>query len=320
MQTINTSSPLPAATAPRSPYHLSEEQVRFFDENGYLVLRNWIPGPLLKKLQEAGKRWIDRGLDAYHEFGFAEAGKRDYRFTRRPDGRDVFWRIDFLHAKEEDASLELLGSPHVLGVAESLNGPNFFPTYESMVFKFQGDGEVVRWHQDAVQKRNYRVWNYDLYLDRSTKDSGALRVLPKSHFKKQDACEFADKYGWEHPDIITVEMEPGDVLLHDVMVYHGSPPTEGGPLRRTIYYEFRSVEWNRDAGIWADEWVDRRIKLIPHAMDKYAEAFPSEDHFHWHADPLYRPNVYASAAGDLRIVHQTDVQGSYCSATSPASN
>ena len=85
-------------------------------------------------------------------------------------------------------------------------------------------------------------------------------MLPKSHFKKQDACAFAEKYGWEHPDIITVEMEPGDVLLHDVMVYHGSPPTAGGPLRRTLYYEFRSVEWNRDAGIWSEEWVNRRIK------------------------------------------------------------
>ena len=145
-------------------------------------------------------------------------------------------------------------------------------------------------------------------------------MLPKSHFKKQDACAFAEKYGWEHPDIITVEMEPGDVLLHDVMVYHGSPPTAGGPLRRTLYYEFRSVEWNRDAGIWSEEWVNRRIKLIPYAMDKYAAAFPDADPFQWNMDPQYRPAEYASAAEDLRIVHRTDVQGSYCSATSPDSN
>ncbi|MGC9449952.1 MAG: phytanoyl-CoA dioxygenase family protein [Oceanipulchritudo sp.] len=114
----------------------------------------------------------------------------------------------------------------------------------------------------------------------------------------------AEKHGWEHPDIITVEMEPGDVLLHDVMVYHGSPPTEGGPLRRTIYYEFRSVEWNRDAGIWADEWVNRRIKLIPHAMEKYAAAFPETDPFQWNMEPQYRSHDYSSAADDLRIARE----------------
>lgn len=311
---------MPVAEPSKSRWHLTGEQVRFFDENGYLVLRNWIPQPLLKRLQDAGKRWIDGGLDAYKELGFEEAGRRDYRFTRRPGGKDVFWRIDFLHAKGEDASLELLGSPAVLAVAESLNGPNFFPTYESMVFKFPGDGEAVRWHQDAVQKRHYRVWNFDLYLDKSTKESGALRVLPKSHFDKQDACAFAEKYGWDHPDIITVEMNPGDVLLHDVMVFHGSPPTKGGPLRRTLYYEFRSFEWNQDASIWSDEWVNRRVKLIPYAMDKFAAAFPQEEPFRWNIDPKYRPHEYKSAADDLRIVHQTDVQGSYCSATSQASN
>ena len=43
----------------RSPYHLSEEQVRFFDEHGYLILRNWIPAPLLARQQRRGQR-LDR--------------------------------------------------------------------------------------------------------------------------------------------------------------------------------------------------------------------------------------------------------------------
>ena len=319
MNPLSISTPRPEARPAVKPYHLTEEQVRSFDENGYLVLRNWIPKELLKRLQDAADRWIDKGLETYRDLGVEAADKLDYRFANRPGGKHAFWRIDFLHDKGEDASLELLGSPFVLGVAESLNGPNFFPTYESMVFKFPGDGEAVRWHQDAVQKRNYRVWNYDLYLDKSKADNGALRVLPKSHLKKQDACEFEAEHGWVHPDIITVEMEPGDVLLHDVMVYHGSPRTSGGDLRRTIYYEFRSVEWNRDSGIWANEWIDRRLKLIPQTIEKYTAAFPGWMQFDWNIDPQWRPTEYASAEKDLRIVHETDVQGSYCSATSPAS-
>ncbi len=66
----------------------------------------------------------------------------------------------------------MLGAPQVLAVAESLCGRNFVPTYESMVFKQEGDGEKIRWHQDAVHPRNHRIFNYDLYLDASRKGAG----------------------------------------------------------------------------------------------------------------------------------------------------
>ena len=62
------------------------------------------------------------------------------------------WRVDYIHDKGEPASLELLGSRAVLGIAESLAGPDFVPTYESMVLKAAGDGAPVPWHQDAVHR------------------------------------------------------------------------------------------------------------------------------------------------------------------------
>ena len=34
-----------------SNYHLTPEQIAFFDENGYLILRNWVTGELLQRLQ-----------------------------------------------------------------------------------------------------------------------------------------------------------------------------------------------------------------------------------------------------------------------------
>src|SRR5579875_4108692 len=88
----------------------------------------------------------------------------DYVFAHRSQG-PVMYRVNYLHNKGQAASLELLGSPYVLAVAESLCGPNLVPTYESMVFKEENDGEAIKWHQDAVHPRKYRISNYDLYLD-----------------------------------------------------------------------------------------------------------------------------------------------------------
>ncbi len=42
-------------------YHLTAEEIAHFDEHGYVILRDRIPGPLLEKLQRASDRWIADG-------------------------------------------------------------------------------------------------------------------------------------------------------------------------------------------------------------------------------------------------------------------
>lgn len=224
------------------------------------------------------------------------------------------FRISYLHDKGQPASLELLGSPCVLGVAESLCGPNFVPTYESMVFKQEGDGEIIPWHQDAVHPRRFRIFNFDLYLDRSQAGQGALRVVPGSQKQKHDVCEVAERYGWEHPGVISVEMEPGDVLVHDVMVLHGSEQTEGNALRRTIYYEFRAAEEILAEGPWDRTWIDRRLRLVPLALKRHLQALPHRDQFTWRVAPEFYPEGDGSEEQELRVAHLVHSSGSYCSA------
>ncbi len=293
----------------RTPYHLTEEQVRFFDENGYLVLRNWIPKGLLRRLQEAGDAWIAAGADLQAGDLHAE----DYVFGQRPNGR-VMFRVNYLHNKGQAASLELLGSPQVLAVAESLCGPNFVPTYESMVFKQKGDGEAIPWHQDAVHPRKYRIFNYDLYLDASRADGGALRVIPGIQKEKRDICALNEQWGWNHPDVKIVEMEPGDVLLHDVMIVHGSEPVEGKDLRRTIYYEFRAAEEILEEGPWDREWIDRRLRLLPVGLKRYRAAYPDAEQFRWNITDEFRPEITADETQELKVAHIVHMQSSFCSA------
>jgi ectoine hydroxylase-related dioxygenase (phytanoyl-CoA dioxygenase family) len=293
----------------RSPYHLSEEQIAFFDENGYLILRNWIPQDLLQRLQAAGTAWIEKGMTAHED----DPDSSDYVFAKRAQGR-VMFRVNYVHNKGQEASLELLGSPQVLAVAESLCGPNFVPTYESMVFKQEGDGEAIQWHQDAVHPRGHRIFNFDLYLDASHADGGALRIIPKTQQRKHDTCAVAEQWGWNPPGMIFAEMEPGDVLLHDVMVVHGSEEVEGKNLRRTIYYEFRSAEEILEDGPWDREWIDQRLRLIPLGLRRYQQAFPTSQQFHWNITEEFLPSISGTEEQELKIAHITHMDGSYCSA------
>ncbi len=293
--------------APVPPYWLASDQVEAFDRQGYLILRNRIPSGMLARLQEAANDWVTGGKKA-HDAG---AAGDDYRFTNR-DGREVMFRVDYVHDKGRPASLELLGSPEILGIAESLAGHNMVPTYEAMVFKDSGNGAPIRWHQDATHPRRHRIFNIDIYLDAALPGQGALRVVPGSQESKVDVCEIEEKYEWDVPGSLEVRMGPGDVLVHDVMLVHGSAPTAGNALRRTLYYEFRPAEQILEEGPWDRSWVDKRLRLLPLALEAYAEANPGQPGFIWRADPAFRPEVAAGAA--LRVPHLVHTPGSYCSA------
>jgi ectoine hydroxylase-related dioxygenase (phytanoyl-CoA dioxygenase family) len=292
-------------------YSLTPDEIAQFDAQGFLVLRNRIPAPLLTRLRDAADRWIAEGRGA----GEGSPDAKDYKWATRGGERRMF-RVDYLHSKGQAASLELLGSPAVLGIAESLAGPNFVPTYESMVFKDEGDGAAIDWHQDAVHPRTHRIFNIDVYLDASRAGEGALRVAPGSHLAPVDVCQLQEEYGWDAPGVLQVEMEPGDVLVHDVMVVHGSEAVTGNRLRRTIYYEFRAAEQIAAEGPWDAGWVDRRLRLLPVALREHARANPDESPFAWNIAPSFAPDVSDDDAAELRIAHQVHSPGSYCSAGS----
>ena len=263
-----TSTPASVSTA---PYHLTPEQIAHFDAHGYVVLPGRIPADLLARLQKAADEWIATG----RALGPDSPEGPDYQWATRGGARRMF-RVDYLHGKGSPASLELLGSPAVLGIAESLAGADLVPTYESLVFKDAGDGAAIDWHQDAVHPRTHRIFNVDVYLDASRAGEGALRVAPGSHLAPVDVCQLQDEYGWDAPGVVQVELEPGDVLVHDVMVVHGSEAVTGNRLRR----------------------------------------FPEQEQFRWNASPQVRPEMSDDAEAELRIAHLVHSPGSYCSAGS----
>jgi hypothetical protein len=304
---------LPAHDTATSPadYHLTPQQIAEFDAQGYLVLKGRIPDGLLRRLQSAADGWIADG----RMLPPGDPAGADYQWATR-DGHRRMFRVDYLHGKGRAESLELLGSPAVLGIAESLAGPNFVPTYESLVFKDTGDGAAIDWHQDAVHPRTHRIFNIDVYLDASRAGEGALRVAPGSHLAPVDVCQLQEEYGWDAPGVVQVELEPGDVLVHDVMIVHGSEAVTGNRLRRTIYYEFRAAEQILAEGPWDAEWVDRRTRLIPLGLRSYAEIADGGDSFAWNAAAQLRPEMSDDASDELRIAHLVHSPGSYCSAGS----
>ncbi|MEV0848119.1 phytanoyl-CoA dioxygenase family protein [Streptomyces sp. NPDC049954] len=110
-------------------------------------------------------------------------------------------------------------------------------------------------------------------------DRDGFLVLPGSQREPWDICSLEREHGWDVPGAVSVDMAPGDVLVHDVMLVHGSASVVGKDLRWTSSYEFRSAE--------------QFVRRAPEAV---------------------RPAGRGSVQEELRVVHQAHPPGAYCSA------
>lgn len=307
--------PAPRMTTPAA-FAVDPEGQRFFDTHGYVVLRRALAGPMLAYLRAAADAWVSAGEAA------AAAGRRldDYALTDDEAGPAVL-RVNFLHGKGAGESLALLGSPQVMGAAESLAGADAVTVYESLLVKGRGAGSAVHWHQDATHSRSARVITLGVYLDDSRIGSGALRVIPGTHRAVQDICAITggDR---EYPDgAIDVEADAGDIVVHDAMLVHCSPPATDGGMRRTICFEFRSGGQVAAEGPWDEAWVRTRMRLVPPALARHARAFPHAPAHAWRPAARFRPAPGVDEAADLAAVAAMRFAippGNFCLQPAPA--
>jgi ectoine hydroxylase-related dioxygenase (phytanoyl-CoA dioxygenase family) len=94
-----------------------------------------------------------------------------------------------------------------------------------------------------------------------------LWALPGSHtWSDHDAWTEAfrriDNDAFVTDGAARVPMRAGDVLLHDIRLLHGSPPSEGGALRRVVYLEFRPVATERAVGPHDERYIERKREVL----------------------------------------------------------
>jgi len=254
--------------------HLSQEQTQQFDDLGFLVLRQWIPADLVRRLRAV----IENAIAGALESAKRDSSVTDFCVVKIKDIPFTTY-IDHLHRHAHPASLELAGSPQMRSVGQALCGDDYLTTYEYAVVKTRGDGERIPWHQDMIHDRTSRIVNFGLYLSEATASEGALRVVPRSQVAPQDMCVIEADTELEK---VTIEMFPGDVLLHDVMLAHSSEGLVHHCQRQVLYFELRSLKHIENNPNFSREWISAR------------------QHFKEMEQVAYRRSV-ASGGGPLRM-------------------
>ncbi len=250
---------------------ITDDEIQFFDANGYVICRGVLHGDELAHFQAESQRLIDE---------IQAGGPADKKCNRGPEG--IPYYLTYLHANPNSFSLRLLAHPFVGDLLTRMVGPDFIPCYESLVFKLPGHGSSVPWHRDGGLSPQYeRVFNIDIYPDRSTIANSCVWVIPGSHKWEQAQAQEWTERGREEfalPGAVPAEMEPGDVLLHHTKVLHGSTQNHSGELRRVVYFDNRAASWIDRYGWFSRPVVEKRCRLYQYALHERAvHPYPSDD-------------------------------------------
>jgi phytanoyl-CoA hydroxylase len=146
----------------------------------------------------------------------------------------------------DDRLTRLAEHPELIRVLEALIGekPGLFAN-QAMV-KPARIGREKPWHQDhayfdlPIGTQIVSAW---ISLDAATRENGCMHVIPGSHregpivhFQIRDwqICDTDVKTG----RTLAVETEPGDILLWDGLLHHGTPPNRSDRGRRALQLHY----------------------------------------------------------------------------------
>ena len=191
------------------------------------------------------------------------------------------------------ACLRLYAHPQLLKVAEAVNGKDFTPFHEGLFIKDAGLGAAVSWHQDGDTHWDNPDFEPDIHgfnfmgqIYGSTAVNGVW-VVPGTHkLGRIDIVKRIADTGTERlPDAVPIICNPGDVVINNRQLLHGSFANTGYETRVTANFGFhkRSSVLNvKGAGIHAeaatfdDAFIANRSRVMGFAIDARRQRFPDE--------------------------------------------
>ena len=245
---------------------LSEAEVDRYHENGYVIPEYRLPEETLQDIRAD----YDRLLARHPEF-------RDYC--------PMLLRYDL-------SFLNYARDPNILDMVAQVIGPDIILWNSSFFAKPAVNGKKTPWHQDGEYwplrpLATCTVW---LAIDEATVENGCLKFMPGSHKRKELRPHRTNKdpnftlhqelleSEYDDDKAVPLELEAGQMSLHDVYLLHGSEANDSGKPRRGMTMRFmpgtsvfdREKAKQLSRGLGVVDHSDRTIYLM-RGQDKTGE-------------------------------------------------
>ncbi|MBT2561652.1 phytanoyl-CoA dioxygenase family protein [Pedobacter sp. ISL-68] len=209
---------------------LSREELTFFNENGYLIIKSILkPEGLAQMQQECMDAW----------------GKEKETFDPNKSWLQNALLINIHH--QATTVKEYYFSGPLVEMASEIIGPNIKGATSQLTFKMKGNTKPFGWHQDNGygELEPYNALTTLTALDDTDRGNGCLWLIPGSHKKGQIRVEQNEAQKKSGAEIIVeaddslavpMEMKAGDVLIFNCWMLHKSDGNISGHRDRRILF------------------------------------------------------------------------------------
>jgi hypothetical protein len=246
-----------------------QDFVKDVETDGYAVIRGFLSPVEMEEISAETERIYREGLRhhaTYRDKNLLFEVLDDPKAKRRVvlQAHWTAWLSPLMERMRRSAQYRDVLAPFL--------GPNIKQISHQIHWKPPGAKYTFyRFHQDArFREGNAKDYGYlrstvttGLAIDRQTAANGALRVIPGSHklgylglsddgpiMVGQTQDEELRRAGLDPSNMVTCEMEPGDLLLWTLFTVHGSGPNVSDYDRRFMINSYVRAE-DSERGEWA---------------------------------------------------------------------
>jgi ectoine hydroxylase-related dioxygenase (phytanoyl-CoA dioxygenase family) len=252
---------------------LTQAEIDHYRERGYVIPKYRLPEDLLQRTRQS----LDALLATY-----TDVAPEDLANPHMLPPTEGPCMNPFMQAARHAPVLDML---------EQLIGPDIVLWITRVLCKPPAKGREVPWHQDGEYwpMRPLATCSVWIALDPVSTENGCMRFIPGSHSQQElyrhhvsDRDNLVlnlelDQDQFDEAQAVNVELEPGQMSLHDVRLIHGSLANTSGRRRAalimrympaTSHYDRSLVNQRRDNSpfnifhqpLWLMRGVDRSGK------------------------------------------------------------
>ncbi|MGM0533799.1 MAG: phytanoyl-CoA dioxygenase family protein, partial [Campylobacterota bacterium] len=223
---------------------LSEEQIKEFDDKGFLLLPGFAKGQLCEDIVQKAKEHMQAMEEPYEseQSYLGIDGKPVLRRLRQVYDRDEVFAKWMRERKIRPVLRQLLGQSPVLVTAH----------HNSIMTKMPSRTSRTEWHQDM------RFWSYQnsdlisvwLALGQESRENGVLEFIPGSHTMELDPRRFDENKRFREDLAINqeliekrvhYELKQGDVVLFHAKVLHAAGENKTFEPKLSFVYTVRAL-------------------------------------------------------------------------------
>ena len=241
---------------------LTQQQVEFYHENGYMTVDKVLSDAEVADLQRVTDEFVQKAaaFTDHTDFYDLEPGHT----AHDPQVRRLKSPIS-----HHDVYMRTIKHDNILDIVAQLIGDGIRTNGNKLNMKSADYGSPVEWHQDwsFYPHTNDDILAVGVCIDEMTEANGALLVIPGSHKgptydHHQDGrfCGAVTDPDFIPENVVALEVPAGGISIHHVRTLHGSAPNYSGAPRRLLLFQYVAADAWPLTG--AGEWDDFNRNLL----------------------------------------------------------